>query len=310
MGAIAESRKRPAGHSFRCPVPGVRLLDRLATLPRILALILCTACASGGTRDVPATSHAPSPPGPIRAPLSYVATRRTGPIAIDGRLNDAAWARAPWTEMFTDIEGPIRLAPRFATRVKMLWDDDYWYIAAELEEPDLWATIRQRDAVIFRDNDFELFVDPSGTAHRYFEVEMNQFGTVWDLFLPKPYREGGHAVNEWDIVGLRIAVGLQGTINDPRDRDRGWTVELAIPWAAFADSGRNVVPPHVGDQWRVNFSRVEWDVDTLHGAYVKRQDAVGKPLPEHNWVWSPQGVVNMHVPEMWGFVRFGGAGHT
>ena len=225
-------------------------------------------------------------------------------MVIDGRMSDAAWGRARWSEVFTDIEGAGRPAPRFRSRFKMLWDDRYWYIAAELEEPDLWATIREHDAVIFRDNDFELFVDPSGTAHRYFEVEVNQFATVWDLFLPKPYREGGHAVNEWNIVGLKIAVSLQGTINDPRDRDRGWTVELAIPWAAFADSGHNLVPPHNGDRWRVNFSRVEWDVDTLHGTYAKRMDAAGKPRPEHNWVWSPQGVVNMHVPERWGVVRF------
>ena len=179
-------------------------------------------------------------------PLQYVANRTTRAITIDGRLNDAAWSRAPWTAAFTDIEGSIRPTPRFTTRVKMLWDDQYWYVAAELQEPDLWATIRTRDSVIFRDNDFELFVDPSGTAHRYFEVEMNQFATVWDLFLPKPYREGGHAVNEWNISGLQLAVALRGTINHPRDRDRGWTVELAIPWAAFADSGRNAVPPRAG----------------------------------------------------------------
>jgi hypothetical protein len=261
------------------------------------AIVLLAACASGRT--------APGA-GNVALPLQYLAGRAAEPIRVDGRLDEKSWAQAPWTANFTDIEGVIRPAPRFRTRVKMLWDDRYWYIAAQLQEPDLWATIRERDAVIFRDNDFELFVDPSGTAHRYFEVEMNQFATVWDLFLPKPYSEGGHAVNEWNIDGLKIAVTLQGTINNPRDHDRGWTVELAIPWAAFADSGRNVVPPREGDTWRVNFSRVEWDVDTVRGGYVKRKDAAGKPLPEHNWVWSPQGVINMHVPAMWGFVQFGG----
>lgn len=269
-----------------------------------------TACASanssgraGGIHIAPGSNAR----GQTPAPREYLAARRTGALTIDGQLDDPAWARAPWTAAFTDIEGSIRPKPRFRTRVKMLWDDEYWYIAAQMEEPDLWATIRERDAVIFRDNDFELFVDPSGTAHRYFEVEMNQLATVWDLFLVKPYREGGHADNSWNIGGLRIAVGLDGTLNSPRDRDRGWTVELAIPWAAFADSGRNVVPPRTGDHWRVNFSRVEWDVDTAGGRYRKRTDVAGKVLPEHNWVWSPQGVVNMHVPEMWGVVQFGGS---
>ncbi len=236
----------------------------------------------------------------------YLAPRADSPVTIDGHLDEAAWRHAPWTEDFTDIEGAIRPAPRLRTRVKMTWDEQYWYVAAEITEPDLWATIREHDAVIFQDNDFEIFVDPQGRARRYFEIEMNQLATVWDLFLPKAYRDGGHAENGWNITGLRIAVALNGTLNNPRDRDRGWTVELAIPWAAFADSGQNTVPPRVNDRWRVNFSRVEWDVDTLRGAYHKRTNSAGKPLPEHNWVWSPQGVVNMHVPERWGVVQFGG----
>jgi hypothetical protein len=240
-------------------------------------------------------------------PRQYDAVRRSAAISIDGRLSDRAWENAPWTTIFTDIEGAIRPAPRLQTRVKMMWDEGHWYVGAELAEPDLWATIRERDAVIFHDNDFELFVDPDGDARRYFEVELNALATVWDLFLPKAYRDGGHAENGWNIEGLRVAVALDGTLNDPRDHDRGWTVEMAIPWSAFADSGRTVIPPRVGDAWRVNFSRVEWDLDVIGTSYRKRTDAAsGKPLPEHNWVWSPQGVVNMHVPEQWGFVHFRG----
>jgi len=79
------------------------------------------------------------------APREYLVPRRTGSLTIDGRLGEAAWARARWTASFIDIEGSIRPAPRFRTRVKMLWDDQYWYIAAQMEEPDLWATIRERD---------------------------------------------------------------------------------------------------------------------------------------------------------------------
>jgi hypothetical protein len=267
----------------------------------VALLALLAACAGTGVRaDRIPSAHARG------IPRHYAAGRRNGALTIDGRLDDPAWKHAPWTEAFIDIEGGIRPRPAWRTRVRMLWDSAYWYVAAEMEEPDLWATIREHDAVIFRDNDFELFIDPSGTAHRYFEIEMNQLATVWDLFLVKPYREGGHADNSWNIPGLKLAVGLQGTLDNPRDRDHGWTVELAIPWAAFVDSGHNTVPPRAGSQWRVNFSRVEWDVDVRNGRYGKRVDNGGKALPEHNWVWSPQGVINMHVPERWGVVTFGG----
>ncbi len=278
----------------------------------LLVMLAATACRDGQAsqsapvdQTVPrAALQGPEPP----VVRQYTAARRRAPIRVDGRLDDAAWDAAPWSDTFTDIEGDIRPAPRFRTRVRMLWDDSTWFIGAELEEPDLWATITQRDAVIFHDNDFELFVDPDGDTHRYFELEVNALGTPWDLFLPKPYRDGGRAVDAWNIDDLRVHTALDGTLNDPHDRDRGWTVELAIPWSAFADSGRTRVPPRNGDAWRVNFSRVEWDHDTAGGAYRKRLDAAtARPLPEHNWVWSPQGAINMHMPELWGIVHFGTA---
>ncbi|MDH4131818.1 MAG: carbohydrate-binding family 9-like protein [Gemmatimonadota bacterium] len=239
------------------------------------------------------------------APARYVAEAAARPIVVDGRLDDAAWGGAAWSADFTDIEGDSRPAPRWRTRVKLLWDSTALYVGAELEEPDLWATLTRRDAVIYHDNDFEVFLDPDGDGLAYFELEINALGTVWDLFLPRPYRLGGSAVDEWDIAGLRSAVALQGTLNHPVDRDAGWTVELAIPFTALTASGVSTPAPADGTRWRVNFSRVEWDLEVIDGEYRKPTDpASGQPRREHNWVWSPQGVVDMHRPEQWGTVEF------
>jgi hypothetical protein len=230
-------------------------------------------------------------------PKRYECRRTTQPPKIDGTIEEAEWQRAPWSEAFVDIEGDAKPAPRFRTRMKMLWDDQNLYIAAELEEPQVWATLTEHDSVIFRDNDFEVFLNPSGDTRNYFEFEINALNTSWDLFLPKPYLKGGKADNSWDVPGLRTAVHIDGTLNDAQDRDRGWTVEIAMPWSAFeARSGYG--RPRSGQDWRVNFSRVEWRTETVDGKYRKL------PGKEDNWVWSPQGVVNMHVPEKWGFVRF------
>jgi hypothetical protein len=181
----------------------------------------------------------------------------------------------------------------------MLWDDKYFYIGAELEEPHVWATLTKHDSVIFNDNDFEVFIDPDGDNHNYAELEINALNTTWDLLLQKPYRDGGPALNDWEIPGLKNAVHIDGTLNDPRDRDRGWTVELAIPWSVLGKLSKQLAPPHDGDQWRVNFSRVEWQIRIVNGKYRK----VPKQK-EDNWVWSPQGVVDMHRPETWGYVQF------
>ena len=49
-------------------------------------------------------------------------------------------------------------------------------------------------------------------------------------------------------------------------------------------------------------------MDVADGRYAKRLKPGSKdPLPENNWVWSPQGAINMHMPERWGFVQFSGA---
>lgn len=232
-------------------------------------------------------------------PKGYVCTRVTEPVRFDGKLNEGAWAAAPWTDAFVDIEGDKKPKPRFLTRAKMLWDDEFFYVAAEMEEPNVWATLTQHDSVIFHDNDFEVFIDPDGDNHRYYEFEINALNTTWDLFLPRPYRDGGPAMNAWEIPGLRSAVHVRGTLNDPSDTDEGWTVEIAFPWSVLKECAPGGSPPKPGDQWRVNFSRVEWDVEVLDGKTRKVANR-----PEHNWVWSPQGVIDMHRPERWGFVQF------
>jgi hypothetical protein len=239
------------------------------------------------------------------APRHYVAYRTPLPIKMDGKLDDPAWVAAAWTETFVDIEGSRRPEPRFKTRAKMLWDDDWFYVAADMEEPDLWGTLKERDSVIFRDNDFEVFIDPDGDTHAYYELEINAFGTPWDLMLIRPYRDGGPAINGWDITGLQSGVDLQGTVNVPGDRDQGWTVELALPWRILKEAAAGQRAPKSGDRWRINFSRVEWQMDVAEGKYSKRlQTGSRNPLPEDNWVWSPQGAINMHMPERWGYVQF------
>jgi Carbohydrate family 9 binding domain-like len=237
---------------------------------------------------------------PCPHPKGYVCYRATKPVTIDGKLNDEAWAAAPWSEEFADIEGDKKPKPRHRTRMKMLWDDEALYIAAELDEPHVWAYLTEHDAVIFHDNDFEVFIDPNGDNHDYAEFEMNARNTTWDLLLTMPYKDPGNRVlNAWEIVGLKTATHIDGTLNDPRDTDKGWTLEIKWPWKGLQELTDAKLPPKDGNQWRINFSRVEWDTTVEGDKYVKVKDK-----PEHNWVWSPQGVIDMHRPERWGYLQF------
>jgi hypothetical protein len=236
-------------------------------------------------------------------PQNYVVKYIAKPPVIDGDIDDAIWQQAKWTSDFVDIEGDLKPRPPLQTSVKMLWDDQYLYIAARIYDPQVWATLKNHDDIVYHDNDFELFIDPASTTHNYYEIEVNALNTIFDLFLNKPYRNNGGGLIGWDANGLLSAVKVQGTLNNTADIDKGWTVEIAIPFRAVT-MGFKHTPPQHGTIWRVNFSRVEYDTKIVDGRNVKLRDSTGHDLPEHNWVWSSQGEINMHSPEHWGYLLF------
>ena len=117
-------------------------------------------------------------------PKTYIAFKTENTMLIDGEAEEASWKNAPWSDTFIDIEGVA--IPKYKTRMKMLWDDTNIYFFAELEEPHVWGNLKEKDTIIFYNNDFEIFIDPDGDTHDYYEYEMNVLNTVWDLYLSKP----------------------------------------------------------------------------------------------------------------------------
>ena len=111
-------------------------------------------------------------------PRRYQCCRVAKGIVIDGSLSDPGWSGAEWSDDFVDITGDPKRAPRFRTRVKMAWDDEFLYVGADLEEPHVWGTITERNAVMFEDNDFEVFIDPDGDGLDYYEFEINALGSI------------------------------------------------------------------------------------------------------------------------------------
>jgi len=262
----------------------------------LLLVLFCEKQYAGEIFPIPKTDF---------NPRHYICYRTLGEINVDGKIDEADWQNAQWTEYFVDIEGDLKPKPTYNTHVKMLWDDEYYYFAAFIEEPHVWAKLKQRDTVIYYDDDFEIFIDPNSDAHEYYEYEMNAFNTVWDLLLTKPYRDNGSAIFNWDINGLKSGVFVDGTINDASDIDKGWYVEVAIPWEVLKECADRETPPKDEDQWRVGFSRVDWKMEIVNNNYKKSiNPATNRPFPESNWIWSQQGLIAMHYPERWGIVQF------
>ena len=225
-------------------------------------------------------------------PEKYVCYRTCGPIAIDGHLDEPSWQKAPWTRIFGHIEDPEGV-PYLATRVKMLWDDQYFYVGAEIEDHDVWGTFTKRDSPICaQDTDFEVFIDPDDDGLNYMEFEINALNCVWDLLMDRSpwWGQGGHGDTSWDYKGVLSAVQVHGTLNAPWIVDQGWTVEIAFDFESMKPQCIGVAcPPRSGDQWRVNMSRVDQDRERTYG---------------FDWTWSCVGVYSMHIPELYGYVQF------
>lgn len=268
----------------------------------ILATVTLSACTPAQERVEFSYGELPK-----YNPKSYICYRISTPINIDGVVSAEEWADVPYTDYFVDIEGDKHPDPYFKTRAKMCWDDEFLYIAAELEEEHLWATLTERESVIYHDNDFEFFIDPSATTHNYLEYEMNAFGTEWDLMLTTPYRDRGNMyLNSWNFNGMKSAVKCYGTINDPSDIDDSWSVEIAIPWSSIAEVRRGRQTFKAGECMKVNYSRVHWALEAEDGKYKKSNNPRTGKINEYNWVWSEQGAIDMHRPELWGLVMLSG----
>jgi hypothetical protein len=136
------------------------------------------------------------------------------------------------------------------TDVRLLWGDTHLYVAMSAEDEHLQSKFEKHDDELWHEDVFEVFLDPRGDKKHYYEIQVSPAGIVFDSHL-RSYRKNR---NEWSSE-VETAVKRDGTLGEPGDVDRGWSAELAIPFAAMTEGGG--VPPAAGDVWRANFFRVD-----------------------------------------------------
>jgi hypothetical protein len=244
-------------------------------------------------------------PRPIDHVARYTAHRATTPPDLDGRLAADCWRTAARTTRFVDLVTGEEVG--LDTRAAILWDDECLYIGFELEEPDVTATLTERDSHIWLDDDVELFI---AGPDAYYELEINALDTIYEVLFT--WDDAGPALDHpqaapfdgvdfrhprgprtgywgFDLPGLRTAVHVDGTLNDPSSRDRGWSVEIAVPWSSLTVlAGGRPLPPRDGDEWRIALARFNTDRDGT----------------STGWAWSPHGTWDAHIPELFPIVRF------
>jgi glucose/arabinose dehydrogenase len=180
------------------------------------------------------------------------------PPKIDGKLDDAAWKDAQVIEEFTSAWLPEgQRKPPTATKARLLWDREYLYFSAEMEDWDVFANVTEQDGAIWTCDVFELFFKPAKDKPGYYELEVNAANGKLDMFLPS--RGAGHYnrfAKERDFH-IESAIEVRGTINNWSDRDKGWTVEARMPWRDFLPTGGRPAP---GDVWMHSLCRYDYSI--------------------------------------------------
>jgi hypothetical protein len=258
----------------------------------VVALPLVTLPVGGA----PATPEIPTairylPGGEVIADLpSYHCRRTDGPIRVDGRLSEPIWTRIAPTRRFRGWDG--KRMPGAKTRMKACWSASHLYLAFSCEDGDAFSPYRRRDEPLYEAEVVEAFLAPTSDPSRYLEFEVSPAGVLFDARVVnvRPVgqaRRGPMSVDTaWNAAGVRAAVHVDGTLNRRGDRDRAWTVELAIPFADL-DLAR---PPRAGDAWRANFYRINRNGADEYSAW----SATLTPQPD------------FHVPARFGKLVFGG----
>src|SRR5690606_27243814 len=117
------------------------------------------------------------------------------------------------------------------TRARIAWDDAALYVAFDVADDDLRASLEGDDPHLWEQDTVEIMVDPDGDGRNYFELQLSPNEQVFDTRydarrVPQPF---GHV--DWDS-GMRGATVVRGTLDD-ESADEGYVAEMAIPWAAF-----------------------------------------------------------------------------
>lgn len=226
----------------------------------------------------------------------YVIKKTDVPLTIDGFLTEPEWSAVPYTSIFVDSESGDSVTQN--ARAQMLWDDQYLYVGFSCEDFDVWSSYEDRDANLWEQENVEIFCDPDGDKHNYIEIEVSPLETIFDQTIDRSWLEGSNNEDKtWDLEGMLVAATVDGTLNEPNDRDSAWYCEIAIPFDELASFALPLPsPPLDGDQWRIQLAR-----------YDRNHDDEGN-LPEPDQaepaIWNPTEQPSFHVPEKFGRVLF------
>lgn len=206
---------------------------------------ICTLCIS-----LPAPGEAPVKEATEPA---YSCPSVTDRITVDGNLDEPAWKMAESLSFKLPASGDSAISK---TEGRILWDENYLYVGFKAYDQDIGGSFTRRDSPTYKEDVLETFLMPGSASKEYFNIEINTLLTPHDQYHGRP-RKYPHP-SAWNCEGLRVQVQIEGTLNQPKDKDQYWQMELAIPFRSIPVLEGHA--PKAGDRWRFHLARYDYSV--------------------------------------------------
>ena len=204
---------------------------------------------------------------------------------IDGKESEAIWQKASPILLKNNRSGEKVQEEELQTQVKACYDDNTLYFLFECKDPDIWADFTKRDEYLWNEEVVEIFIDVDDVPETYVEIEVSPSNIIFDSYIVDPENIDLPATASFDLPGLKTGVNVQGTLNQRKDVDKSWTVEIAIPFQDLANENTKQVGPDTAIN--LNFYRLDKNQGT-------------EPM---SYAWSPTDK-SFHKPSVFGRLIF------
>jgi len=254
---------------------------RNLTRKLILTVISCTAVAF---------TYAQTKKLVIGEQPLYKVAKTTDAITVDGKMDETAWANAQEVSFDYFYRSDNKPMDKQKTTFRMMWDNTNMYLFYTAQDTSLTFRETQPDGRPYLDDCAEFFVLPvPDSLNMHFGFEINIQKAVYDYIMFWQYVNKQNVfVKQYNADNYKVAVTTDGTINNDKDKDKGWTMEIAIPFAALGNFQR----PRAGAKWA--FQAVRQDRNLIDDRF--RSTATLFPIYDAR--------LDVHQPNRFGLMEF------
>lgn len=208
---------------------------------------------------------------------SIVSYQIQNPISIDGNLDEPIYKRAAKMYLKNSITKASIFDPNYETYIQVFHDHQNLYIAFSCMDNDIHSSFSKRDEYLWKEEAVEVFIDTDTEPDNYVELEVSPKNILYDSYIVDPQNIDIEKTLKYNMKGIQTAVNVDGTVNKRGDKDKRWTVEIAVPFAELVDGFQ---PNQLQNySWKINFYRINHDESPLkYMAWSPTQGSFHQPV--------------------------------